>query len=335
MSKKKQVEAEGIGQPAAEDPNVDPTLESILAEAHEQLQGLAPAEEAAPAEPAPPAQEPVGSEATAWASTVIPEDADVNGFFKGKPVSEVLKSYSHAEKKIQELGHELNQVRMEMAAKLAAGEFIGNMLKKPEPPPAQEEYPDPVLDPKGYSDKIRALNEQRTVELIAQRENEAGERIRTKAELDYKYQIAKAAMLQARSAMPEMDDTRFDKVARALIMEVRDNPEVYEGGLLSAVSFTKAYNGMFGDLPPRTEQQAPPVPQQVFQEKQDPPGFGRSAPRQGSGTKVPSLRREQEDIVDRIARTMLSGAGIEGEQQELARNEIMQDAALRFSSVGR
>ena len=269
--------------------------------------------------------------------TVIPEDEEgVGGFFKGKPVLELVKSHKYAEAKIEEQGRELNRLRAEMAAKEAAGSVLERMLavkEKPEEPKRPDPLPDVISEPTAYAEELERRNEARMRVLLDEREKEARERAAAESIVIRNVTTANESILKFRSALPEMDDKKFDRLAVALINEVKDHPDEYPAGLLGDTSYFSAYKSMVGEIPQQEQEE---VHDSVVPDRANPPAFGRSAPRPTRAQlAVPSLRREQEEIVDRITSTMLAAAGLSGDDFEAAKLEVMGEAARRIASPRR
>lgn len=322
---------EGNGEPK------ELSFDEIVDEARKKLAEAASDGGPDPSEPAAePEEEVKAGEAIPVASTkdndplelVIPQDAEgVSEFFKGKKVRELLKSHKHAEAKIQEQGREITRLMTEAAAKEAAGGVLERLLgKKEEPAPEKQALPDPILEREEFAEAIRKQNEESTRQILSQKEKEEEERKEAEAVLVRNFTLAMSEIDKFRSTLPEMDDKSFDGLAKALIREVKENPDSYPDGLVSSESYSLAFRTITGGLVPK------PEPRTVEPENHLPQGgaiqFGRTAPKPNRAVnEVPSLRREQEDIVNSIANTILSAAGVGGDDFESARAEIANEAA--------
>lgn len=268
---------------------------------------------------------------------IIPEDEEgVGGFFKGKPVLELVKSQKYAEAKIEEQGRELNRLRAEMAAKEAAGSVLEKLLaakEKPEEPKRPAPLPDVISEPTAYAEELERRNAARLNELLDERQREADQRAAAEAIVIRNVTTANESILRFRNSLPQMDDKKFDRLAVALINEVKDHPDEYPEGLLGEGSYFSAYKSIVGEIPQREQEEEP---ERVVTDRANPPSFGRSAPRPTrAALAVPSLRREQEEIVDRITSTMLAAAGLSGDDFEAAKLEVMGEAAKRIASPRR
>jgi hypothetical protein len=277
-------------------------------------------------EPAAPAQPPEPIEATAepgpaetpeapqpqttWKDLRFPEDdPEVHGFFRGKPLPEVLRSYGYAERKIQEQGHELSTLRTELAAYKALKDMMAPQRPQTQPKTLKDRYADlgVDLDTESITNPERVETARMEIlrqEAAVQAEAKLAEE-RQKSEVQSNERQFQAAVISAAETARLRLDVPRDEYGRKIVGVMATIRASHgDAALLNDQAYEDYYVSLYGK--PKTASQeatAPTPPPPGIPSAPNPPGVKRSGS-VAPADKVPTLGAEQRRQIENFADTM-------------------------------
>lgn len=261
----------------------------------------------------PPPAAPVIPKAT---EVVLTEEDGVGKMFVGKPVSELIKSYEHAQRLINEQGRARNDAEiraraLEEAIAMIREEKAARAAQAPAPAPADpfdEVDAEQILrNPKGVLSRvaevaaaplkaeIEALRRQREADLEAA-QRQAAER------QDYETQRTLHGAAEAARKELGIDPEAWKHFVNTAATHIVDHPNMG----MRPDSYVEVYRSLpklLGYNVPET----PPVQPQAAPQLGNPPIGGRpkaAAPRGDGGSKLPTLSRERLEQVKMMAKEM-------------------------------
>lgn len=285
---------------------------------------------------------------------IVPDDADVSGFFKGKPVTEVFKSHHHAENRMRELAEENTTLKTQVIAAAETRKILAEMN-----PPQATEQPhetdpfeglnlrvDPLKDPEGFyrelHTRMETLADQKAEQKLAEYKQRADAESHQTNQFNRSMNSLAAAHRKIAEARPELMGTdgkpspKFDKVAKSLINEVVTSAADYPGGLEAEASYIAAYSNLYGPVDygakPTPDATPPPAPRPVVTKPEGTPSASRARTTSSKPTtSAPSLRQEQADAANQIASMILQGGLPELDDE--GRDTILAEVRQRTAEV--
>lgn len=257
----------------------------------------------------------------------FPDDFE-HGFFRGKPVAEIVKSFRATETAMQKAQREANERRAEaeqLRADVAARDLALQMA-------AEARQPRQQIDPLEGIDDLLITNPRAAFEKMKEAaKNEVRQeqqREFQKFQQDHDQQTTKerltATALQARDqAFAELSaqgvtKDQFLKRQRAILAEITNTESEYgqNQGPLVAANYVQAYKDLFGDpSPAQSVVTPPPAPMQSA-----PPGSKTVVTQSPTNAGLPTLSQEKKNALAIVT----AGLGID--QNEFLKRYAEQTA---------
>jgi hypothetical protein len=251
-----------------------------------------------------------------WKELTFPDDPEVHGFFRGKPIPEVLKSYSEAEKRMAELGREANDLRAQLAARKALEDILGTRQPEPQKPvELRDRYAargvdldvDPIANPEKFAQATLELSRE---EVKRAKDEEAAQQEQKRQGVLSVIQAAE----RAREALGVAPDMEYgNRLMQKVIPLIRGR--FGEDALRNPQAFYDTYLEEFGPVQatPASES-APSTPPPAVPVIPNPPGAKRPAPVAASNDKLPTLPKEQQRVIEQL-RAAVKATGLVPEER--------------------